>query len=50
MGKKQPLTASRLPVPIVLVERRIHLVRHRNVMHNRDLAELYQVKTPFVNK
>jgi hypothetical protein len=43
MPKKQ--TLSRLPVPITLVERRIHLLRHHNVMLDRDLAELYRVKT-----
>lgn len=45
MAKKQTPAASRIPVAITLVERRIHLIRNHNVMLDRDLAELYQVKT-----
>ena len=41
-AKKPP--ADHLPVPLPLVERRIHEIRGRNVMLDRDLAELYGVK------
>jgi hypothetical protein len=40
-----PSKQGELPVSIALVERRIHRLRHHNVMLDRDLAELYQVKT-----
>jgi ORF6N domain len=41
-GKTLP--AEHLPVPLPVVERRIHEVRGRNVMLDRDLAGLYGVK------
>jgi ORF6N domain len=36
---------TQLPLPVRLVERRIHPVRGFNVMLDRDLAALYRVKT-----
>jgi len=36
---------TELSVPVALVERRIHRLRHYHVMLDRDLAELYQVRT-----
>jgi hypothetical protein len=45
MAHKKILAPGRLTVSIALVGRRIHLVRHHNVMLDRDLAELYGVKT-----
>jgi hypothetical protein len=45
MALKKILAPGRLTVSIALVERRIHLVRRHNVMLDRDLAELYGVKT-----
>jgi len=37
-------------VPVEFVERRIYLIRGRKVMLDRDLAELYRVKTFNLNK
>jgi hypothetical protein len=37
-------------VPVEFVERRIYLIRGHKVMLDRDLAELYQVKTFNLNK
>src|ERR1700730_5846784 len=45
MATKKILAPGRLPVSTALVERRIHWIRHHNVMLDRDLAELYGVKT-----
>lgn len=45
MPRKQASTRREVPVAVALVERRIHRLRHYNVMLDRDLAELYQVKT-----
>ena len=37
-------SASGLPVPVQLIERRIYLIRGQKVMLSNDLAELYQVE------
>jgi len=37
--------AGKLGVPVQLIERRIYLIRGHKAMLDRDLAELYQVKT-----
>jgi len=50
MAKKRPSTAEQLPVPLELVERRIHLIRGQKVMLDSDLAELYQVPTKALNQ
>ena len=42
--KKRPPNSS-LPVPVQLIERRIYLIRGHRIMLDRDLADLYQVKT-----
>jgi hypothetical protein len=42
--------AARLPVPVGLIERRIHLIRGQKVMLDADLAELYQVETKVLNQ
>jgi mRNA-degrading endonuclease RelE of RelBE toxin-antitoxin system len=39
-----------LPVPVGLIERRIHLIRGQKVMLDADLAELYQVDTRALNQ
>ena len=39
-NKKTPAIASRLPVPVELIERRIYLIRGHKVMLDADLAEL----------
>jgi len=39
------LSSKRVPVPLQLVERRIHSVREHQVMLDTDLADLYQVPT-----
>ena len=38
-------STKRVPVPLQLVERRIHSVREHQVMLDTDLADLYQVPT-----
>ncbi len=45
MPKKSSCPHSDLSVPIQLIERRIYLIRGQKVMLDRDLAELYQVKS-----
>lgn len=46
MPKKPSLSpAGQLPAPVELIERRIYLIRDHKVMLDRDLAELYQVRT-----
>ena len=50
MAKKRPSPAEQLPVPLELVERRIHLMRGQKVMLDSDLAELYQVPTKRLNE
>jgi hypothetical protein len=42
--KKLPAPAAQLIVPVQFVERRIHIIRGHNVLLDRDLAELYDVK------
>ncbi|MFI5387241.1 MAG: ORF6N domain-containing protein [Fimbriimonadales bacterium] len=49
MAKKLPSPAGRLPVPQVLIERRIYLIRGQKVMLDSGLAELYQVLTKNLN-
>jgi ORF6N domain len=41
---------SNLPVPQTMINRRIYLVRGREVMLDSDLAELYQIETFNLNK
>jgi hypothetical protein len=36
-------SAKRLPVPVPVIERKIHMIRDQQVMLDSDLAELYQV-------
>ena len=48
--KTTKTTASKLPVPVQLVERRIYMIRGQKVMLDADLAELYQVPTKRVNE
>jgi len=50
MSEKPPSPASQLPVPVELVERRIHLIRGQKVMLDSDLADLYQVPTKALNQ
>jgi len=38
-------TLVRLPIAVRLIERRICVIRNQSVMLDRDLAELYRVKT-----
>ena len=45
MPPKKSQPTSNLPVPVQLIERRIYLIRGHKVMLDRDLADLYQVKT-----
>ena len=47
MAKKQALSGLAQPVAPVLaaVDRRIHFIRGHRVMLDRDLADLYQVRT-----
>ncbi len=42
--------ASRQPVPVGLIERRIYLIRGQKVMLDSDLAELYQASTKALNQ
>ena len=44
MATKRRNTQSPLPVPVVLIERRIFLIRGEKIILDRDLAELYEVK------
>ncbi len=37
-------------IPVELIERRIYLIRDHKVMLDRDLADLYQVKTSYLNR
>ena len=48
MTKKVP--TAQPPVPLTIVERRIHIIRGHNVMLDSDLAELYEVETFNLNK
>ena len=41
---------NNLPIPIELIERRIHVIREQKVMLDADLAELYQVSTKRLNE
>ena len=50
LRKTTKTTASKLPVPVQLVERRIYMIRGQKVMLDADLAELYQVPTKRVNE
>jgi hypothetical protein len=50
LRKATKTSASKLPVPVQLVERRIYMVRGQKVMLDADLAELYQVPTKRVNE
>src|SRR5437016_3328663 len=43
--KKTPARMSQQFVPAQLIERRIYLIRDRQVMLDSDLAELYEVET-----
>ncbi len=45
MPLKKPSPASKLLISGQIIERRIYLIRATKVMLDRDLAELYQVKT-----
>jgi phosphomevalonate kinase len=45
MPTKKTSPTSKLLVPVQLIERRIYLIRSHKVMLDRDLADLYQVKT-----
>ena len=45
-----PSTATNLPVPAELIERRIYVICGLKVMLDSDLAELYQVETFNLNK
>lgn len=50
-GKKKTLSpASKLPVPVEVIERRIYLIRGKKVMIDSDLAELYGVPTFRLNE
>src|SRR5262245_36279822 len=49
MPKKISSAADQLPVPVELIERRIHLIRGQKVMLDADLAALYQVTTGNLN-
>jgi|SRR6266446_1430065 len=42
--------ASKLPVPVQLIERRIYLIRGRKVMLDFDLSDLYEVSTKALNQ
>jgi len=42
--------ASRLPVPLEMIERRIYVIRSQKVMLDSDLAGLYQVPTKRLNE
>src|SRR5947209_893498 len=46
----QKSSASGLPVPVQLIERRIYLIRGQKVMIDTDLAELYGVPTFRLNE
>jgi hypothetical protein len=46
---KRP-SATALPVPAEMIERRIYLIRGHKVMLDFDLAELYQVPTKVFNQ
>ncbi|MGI8836482.1 MAG: ORF6N domain-containing protein [Pyrinomonadaceae bacterium] len=37
-------------IPVELIERKIYLIRGYKVMLDRDLADLYQVETPYLNR
>ena len=50
MPTKKTSFASKLPVPVKLIERRIYLVRGRKVMLDFDLADLYEVSTKALNQ
>jgi hypothetical protein len=45
-----PSAASKLPIPVELIEHRIYFVRGQKVMLDSDLAQLYQVLTKNLNK
>jgi hypothetical protein len=49
-GTRPPLPASRVRVPVELIERRIYLIRGEKVMLDGDLAELYRVPTRTLNQ
>ncbi len=46
---KKEATATTLPVPVEMIERRIHLIRGHKIMLDSDLAALYQVPTNSLN-
>jgi hypothetical protein len=50
MPTKRTSSASELPVPVLLIERRIYLIRGKKVMIDADLAELYGVPTYRLNE
>jgi chaperonin cofactor prefoldin len=45
-----PSAASKLAIPVELIEHRIYFVRGQKVMLDSDLAQLYQVLTKNLNK
>ncbi|MEO8096377.1 MAG: ORF6N domain-containing protein [Acidobacteriota bacterium] len=51
MPKQSAATAmARLPVPVEMIQRRIHKIRGCRVMLDTELAELYQVPTSRLNE
>src|SRR5438270_13703879 len=50
MPSKKSSTASKLLIPVTLIERRIYLIRSQKVMIDTDLAQLYGVATYRLNE
>ena len=50
MIANKPTSATEALVPVELIERRIYLIRGLKVMLDRDLADLYQVETSYLNR
>ena len=50
MATKKVSSSRTLPVPVILIERRIYLIRGAKVMIDTDLAQLYDVPTFRLNE
>lgn len=47
---KKPTCPTEALIPVELIERRIYVIRGHKVMLDRDLADLYQVETSYLNR
>ncbi len=49
MSTKQPNKKSEILVPVEIIQNKIYLIRGHKVMLDRDLAELYEVRSALMS-